>query len=258
MALLPFVNLWEERSLVLHFSYMSTKAKYLGTYIGFVWAVIEPLFAFIILYVVFTSLRDFAKPDFGIYLLIGILFFQIYSRGTLNGLGCLRSNAGIIKSLNIRKELFPVAATGSTALLVIIKVAVLFAIMPFFDFIPSWTIILLPIPLVLLLLLILGLSYMLSIAYVYIKDIHSAWSIFSYGLFFVSPIFWYVDEMGGILLEIQKINPLGQLMEIAHKIVFNEIPPLNDLLFTTLYVLAILFTGYFLFQKFEKKIAEEL
>ena len=107
--------------------------------------------------------------------------------------------------------------------------------------------------------MILGVSYILSIANVFATDIQPIWAVFVYALLFVSPVFWslsYVEE--GILLEIQKINPLGQLIEIAHQLVFGHIPPLSDWLYTSAFVFGILFIGYGLFQKFEKRATEEL
>lgn len=70
--------------------------------------------------------------------------------------------------------------------------------------------------------------------------------------------FWSLDEVDGILLEIHKINPLGQIIELTHKIVFGEIPPLTDWLYTFGIVLGILFVGYAIFQKLEGRIVEEL
>jgi len=75
----------------------------------------------------------------------------------------------------------------------------------------------------------------------------------------LSPIFWSVKDVSGILLMIQQINPIGQLIEIAHALViYKEVPPLSDWLYTTVFVFAILFVGYFVFQKFAPKVAEEL
>ena len=60
-------------------------------------------------------------------------------------------------------------------------------------------------------------------------------------------------------MEIQKINPLGQLIEISHQLVINgEIPQAFDWIYTATYVLVILFLGYFVFKKFQNRIAEEL
>ena len=68
-----------------------------------------------------------------------------------------------------------------------------------------------------------------------------------------------LDNVNGILLEIHKVNPVGQLIEISHKLVINaEVPPLNEWLYTTFFILAIFFSGYFLFHKFEFKVVEQL
>jgi lipopolysaccharide transport system permease protein len=130
--------------------------------------------------------------------------------------------------------------------------------MPFFEFIPSVTIILFPLILVLLLALILGVSYILSIVYIYAKDVQPLWAVIIHALFFLNPIFWYLDDTSGIALEFQKINPLGQIIEFGHQIVFGNIPPINDWLYTTSIVIGILVTGYLIFHKFEKNAMEQM
>ena len=117
---LPMINLWSKRSLILHYSLLNMKLRYKGTSLGLIWAGLEPLFMFLILYVVFTSIRS-QRDDFGIYLISGILMFNLFQRGTISGLSSLVDNGGIMKSLKIKKELFPVASTGTTAFFVILQ-----------------------------------------------------------------------------------------------------------------------------------------
>lgn len=232
--------------------------RFKSTYLGFLWAALEPMMYFVVLYIVFTSIRE-TTENYAIYLITGVLFFHIFARGTSGGLNSLTSNAGIITSLKINKDFFPVVATVAVGLLAFADLAVFFGLMPIFQFIPSWTIILLPIPLILLLFLILGLSYLLSVVTVFVRDIQIIWGIFVHALLFVSPIFWRLDEVEGILLDIQKINPLGQIIELSHKLVIDgQIPPLNEWLYTTFFVIAILFSGYFVMKKLEYKITEQL
>jgi len=256
----PLINLWNKRSLVFFFSIMNIKMRFKGTRLGFLWAALEPLFTFILLYVVFTSsIRISDREDFGIYLLTGIIFYHIFTRGTMGGLGSLQANKGIIQSLNIRREFFPVIATVAIGLLMFVEVGVFFGLLPFFNFFPTWTAILLPLCLLLLFFLILGFSYILSIVSIYVRDILPFWGIIIHALFFVSPIFWYVKDAQEILLVFQQFNPLGQIIEIAHKIlVFGQVPPLNDWLYTTAFVVGILFAGYAIFQKYQYKILEEI
>lgn len=214
---------------------------------------------FTILYVVFSSIRDIPKENFAMYLIVGVLLYHIFSRGTSGGLASFMQNGGIIKSISVNREIFPVVATGTACLMLFVEIAVLFGLMPVFEFVPDWTIVFLPILLILFIFLILGISYLLSILYVFVKDILPIWTVLVYALLFVSPIFWYVGDVEGVLLEIHKINVLGQLIEIAHKIVvFGEVPALADWAYTSAIIFGIFFFSYGLFRKFEGKIPENI
>ena len=107
--------------------------------------------------------------------------------------------------------------------------------------------------------MILGFSYILSIINIYARDTQFFWSIFVHSLLFTSPIFWYLKDVDGILLKIYQINPIAQLIEITHSLViYGQIPPINDWLYTSFFILAIFLTGFFVFHKFEDKITEML
>lgn len=256
--MLPLAGVWKDRRLVLHFSVMTAKVHYFGTYAGFLWAILEPLLAFVILYLVFSSIMGNSDPQYPIYLLVGILLFQIFTRGTQHGLGCIRGNSGIIKSANIRREFFPVVSAGSTAIIMMLQVVVFFALLAFLNYTPEMSLVLLPAALLLMLVLILGLSYMLCIVYVYVKDIQLAWNIFTYALFFVTPIFWYLDDVDGLLLAIQSINPVGQIIEISHKIVLGSFPSAAEWGIASAYCIGVFAAGYIIFKRYEGRVAEEL
>ena len=252
-------NLKQQRALLAEFSVLNLKIRFKGTYLGLLWAGLEPLLIFLLLYTVFTSIRIGTGEHFAIYLLSGILFYHLFSRGTVSGMHSLRSNAGILKTLKIKREIFPVSSTLTMAILTIVEVGVLLLLMPFFQFIPDYTLVFFPISIILLLLLILGFSYILSIVNVFIKDIQPIWAVLVQALLFVSPIFWHLKDSNELLLTIQSINPLGQLIEINHILVISrEIPPLSDWLYTAGIIFGTLFFGFYLFQKFEKKVIAEL
>jgi len=238
---------------------MNIKIRYKGNYLGLVWIALEPTLIFLILLTVFSSVFVGSTEDFAIYFLTGIIFHNIFSRGVGGGIVSLITNQGILQSSNIKREFFPVASTVTAFIILLVEVAVFFTLMPFFEFVPFWTITLLPIVLFLLIVLTLGLSYLLSILFVYVRDIQSIWIVLILAMFFVSPIFWYVDDANEILLSIHAINPLGQLIELAHKlVVFGEIPPLIDWIYASGLVALIFIIGYGVFQKYEKYALEEM
>lgn len=259
MSSQPFERLWSMRSTIVQFALINLKIRFQNTYLGFLWGAIEPLLYFIVLYVVFTGIRNRTEEYFPIYLISGIMIFQIFTRGTSGGAVSLTGNSTILKSLNINKEFFPLVATVAMGILSIMDLAVFFALMPVFHFVPTLTIVLLPIPIFLLMVLILGISYLLSIANVYAKDIQHLWTIFTYALLFVSPIFWYVKDANSILLLIQTINPLGQLIEIVHTLtISNSIPSIQEWVYTSSSIFIIYMVGWFVFRNFKQKIVDEL
>lgn len=256
---LPVVNLWKYRSLLFHFSLMNIKARYKGTYLGFVWAALEPTLFFIVLYLVFTGLRIGRGENFGIYLLTGFILFHVFTRGSTHGISSLQEGSNILLSLKIRKEFFPVLNTTTIFLVMLIEIGVLFGLMPFFNFIPPWTIVALPVLVAILLFLVLGLSYLLSIVFVYLRDIQPFWVVFAHGLFFLTPIFWYVKDAQGFLLWAYSINPIGQIVEIGHKLVVDgEIPAIQEWAYAFFISLIIFAIGYTVFLKFQDRVLEEL
>lgn len=237
---------------------MNIKMRFKNTFLGILWTALEPLLYFIVLYVVFSSIRNQGE-HFAIYLITGIMIYHVFVRGTSGGLISLTSNSGIIISVNFRRDFFPLVSTVAISLLAFVDLGVFFGLMPVFQFVPTWTIILLPLPLILLFFLILGLSYFLSIANVFVRDIQYIWIIVVYTLLFLSPIFWDLNEVDGILLQIHQFNPLGQLIDIAHQLVIDgQIPQINEWLYTTSFIIIIFFTGYFVFRRLESRIMEEL
>ena len=256
---LPIYNLRNQRSLIFFYSLLNIKIKHKETYLGLIWTALEPALLFILLYTVFTSIHITTTENFGVYLLTGLVLYHAFARGTQAGLTSLRDNYSILTSLNVKKEFFPVVSTFTYALLMFVEMSVLFGLMPFFQFTPPSTVIFLPILVVLLLILILGLSYFLSVVYVYLKDIQSFWAILIHALFFITPIFWSLENVEGIILVIHSINPLGQLVELGHQLViFGNVPSLGEWLYASLLVFIILVIGFVTFKKLEKRALEEL
>jgi len=245
--------------MIMYFAWNNMKLRFKGSYLGLLWTALEPLFIFGILFLVMTTIRDVQREEFGVYLIVGVLFYHLFAKGTISGMTSLVQNGGILKSLNIEKEIFPVISTGTVCYMLIVHMGVLFGLMSIFNFVPSESMILLPVVLALFLVLILGVSYFLSILFGYLRDVQPIWSVLIYALLFISPIFWYVNEVDGVLLGIQQLNPLGQIIELAHKIiVFGEIPEISEWVYPIIIVFGILFSGYALFKKFEDGVVENL
>ncbi len=258
MVALPFADLWQNKALVVSFSWYLIKIRYKANHLGLIWAGLEPMLFFVFLHLVFTSIKFGSGDDFSIYLLTGIVLYHAFAKGTNAGLSSLRDNANLVTSLNIRREFFPVSSTSASAILLMVEVAVFFMIMPFIGFTPTADMIFLPLILGLLLVLILGMSYILSIVYTYVTDIRPLWGVIVQALFFITPVFWRLEDAHEIAGSIQMVNPIGQLVELAHGVVIYDVPPVSEWAYTTAMIFGIFAFGYVLFHRLEKNIAERI
>ncbi len=255
---LPLVNLWKERSLIFYFFLINLKIFFKKTSFGLLWAGLMPTLLFFFFYVLFSSIGLSSKDDFAMYLFVGIVFYFVFAEGTLWGLSSIHKNYLLLTSCKIKSELFPVVSTSTSAIFLGIGTGILFLFAPVFNHQVSLSWALLPLPMLLLLGLILGLSYILSILYNFFKGTRYFWQMILFALFFITPIFWYLDDATGFAFMAHQVNPLGQVTEIAHNLILNNIPSFAQWIHATLLVVIILFSGYFFFQKFEKNLREKM
>lgn len=258
MTSFPIIGLAPKKEVLFQFSWHNIKSRVAGTYFGILWTMLEPLLLFLLMYVVFTTVRARGDEIQAMYLLTGIVLYHTFVKGTTSGLTSIRKNKNILQSINMEKEFFPVSDTLTTSIQLIFRMIIFFALMPFFTFVPPVTMIFFPLLLALLLVLVLGISYILSIVAVKFKDIQTLWSVATFGLFFLTPIIWFVDEAPDTLLIIHQINPVGQIVELGHNLMFDKFPDAASWAYAIVFCFAIFFAGFYFFKRNERNLVEGL
>ena len=92
-------ELWKKRSLILNFAIYDLKVRYRNSVLGFSWTFLEPLLMLGILYVIFSNIFKIEIENFPLYLLLGIVMWGMFSRGTDMGLNSIVAREGILKHL---------------------------------------------------------------------------------------------------------------------------------------------------------------
>ena len=124
---------------------------------------------------------------------------------------------------------------------------------------PSTTILLFPFLLLNMILITLGLALPLSTLNVRYKDIQYIWGVILHAGFFLCPIFYSFDMLPLEIRDIVKLNPIAQIIDMAHDtILYNTLPTFEDLTYTVVISIVIFLIGIVSFQHFKKRIVEEL
>jgi lipopolysaccharide transport system permease protein len=252
-------ELWEHRSLILNFAISDLKIRYKNSVLGFIWTFLEPLFILGVLYLVFSNIFKNDMENYPLYLLLGLIMWNMFSRGTTLGQNSILSKTGIMTQIYFPRDIAPISSTLTSLLMFSFEIIVFGIFMIAFQFTPGINILFFPLIILVEFILILGITFPLSVLNVKFRDVQFIWNVVLQAGFFLTPIFYKLTFLPTWMQEILRFSPLVQILTISHELVlYNKLPSLDSvviLLSTTLFIFGV---GYIIFKKLESKIIEEL
>ena len=105
-------DLWRFRELLRNLVRKELKVKYKNSVLGFVWSMMNPLFLLAVYTVVFNILGT-AFDYFTIWLLIGILVWNLFSTSVLAGTTSVSGNGYLVNKVRFPREVLPLASVGA-------------------------------------------------------------------------------------------------------------------------------------------------
>lgn len=252
-------DLWNKRSLIMTLAVIDLKARYRHSILGIAWSFLEPLFILTILYLVFSNILLADIENFPIFLILNLVLFNMFTRGTSMSSESLLGRTGIIQSISLKREMFPLASTITASIMMLIEFSIVVIFVAVFQFVPTSTVFLLLATIPLLFILTLGISLALSTLNVHYRDTRIIWTVIVQGLFFLTPIVYKLDFLPDVVVRFVKIFPLAHLVEMSHNaLLYNILPSNNDLLYVIGTCFLTLLVGWLIFRRLNPTITEVL
>lgn len=253
-------ELVEYREMTASLVRRELRGKYKGSILGFLWTFINPLCQIVIYTVVFSMIMRSGLESFNIYMISGMIPWFFFSGSVLQGAGCIRAHANMVKKIYFPREVLPVVVTTfqfiNMLLSFIFIIAVVIVEKGRFNPI-AWGYL----PLVMLTeyLLALGLALLVSACTVYFRDLEHITSVLLMAWVYLTPIFYSMETIPDYLLPIFRCNPMTPMIEMYHSIIYYAKPPETAALAQAfLSAIAFLVLGSLVFGKLEENFAEEL
>ena len=165
------------------------KIKYKNSVLGFAWSLLNPLLYLVVFYVAFQVILKAGIPSFPIWLLSGLLVWNLFSTGLGAATGSVVANAGLVKKVSFPREILPLASVGSMLVHFFLQSAVLFVVLAVVRWHVAWAYLpLLPVALVALLLVTGALGILLAAVNVYLRDTQHFLELALLAWFWVTPI----------------------------------------------------------------------
>ncbi len=245
------------RDLIFRLAWSDFKLRYKSSALGFFWSLLEPLFMLLVLYVVFTNLMHIQIEYYELFLLLGIILWNFFDRGTSMSIWGIVGKPSLVQKIYFPRDIL-VLSTCITALMMTLLEFIVFVIfMLVFRVIPAWTAVTFPLFLLLELFLIAGLSMALSAMNVYFRDVQFIWRVILQVGFFATPVIYPITIFPENVRWIVMLNPMAQIITIMRdSILYGTSPSVASLLFVTLCTIVTLVVGYLIFERLEPGIAE--
>lgn len=196
------------------------KLRYQNSVLGYLWALLKPLFLFAILYIFFVEILHIGKeiPHWGVALLLGVVMWTFFQEVVGQGLKAITSSSGIIRKINFPKYIIVISKSLSAIinLLINLVVVAIFGVISGVEL--SWSILLVPLLILELYILGTGLAFILAAANVKYRDVGYIWEIVTQALFYGSAIMFPLNRVAEVSHEIAVLlvmNPIAQAIQDA-------------------------------------------
>ncbi len=242
------------RELIWALAMKELKIRYKRSFLGFLWALLNPALLMIVLTLVFSNIMIISMPHYAIFLLSVLLPWTFFSQSLSYATESIVGNGDLIKKVAVAKLVFPVSAVVSNMinlLLSMIPLAFIVLVLraPFY-----WTWIYLPVPLLALTIFTLGGTFFFAAANVYYRDVAHILQILIQAWFYVTPIIYTIDIFPARYRWIFKLNPVIYVMNgFRLSVYYGKLPAAPSIIASFVCAFIALGVGFSIFRKYQNQ-----
>jgi ABC-2 type transport system permease protein len=195
-------------SLVWELTRTEFKLRDQGTIFGFLWSLLYPAMMFTVMYVVFVKWFGSNVPNYGPYLVIGLVQWQFFDRATTTGFTSLRRRAGLLRNFSFASEITVIAGVGCVFISYLFETVVMLFLVHLWGAPVSASWLMLPLDIAALVALALATALLLALLSVEFQDMERTWSVLVTAAFYVTPVFYPLTVIAPKYHRYMKLNPM--------------------------------------------------
>ena len=253
-------RIWSFKDMVYELTHRELRGKYKGSVLGFLWTYINPLAQIIVYAFFFSQIFRSGIEKFHLYLIVSMFPWNFFTGGVMQGLTSVRSQGELVKKIYFPRQILPIVYVTVNFINMLISFLIIYSML----LISGWGIDmslqlwLLPVMLIEY-VFTLGLAMILAGVEVYFRDVEHIVSVIMMIWMYVTPMFYSLDI---VPVELQKYfyyNPMLYIISMYQQILYYKVSPDRTFMIRALVIsLSTLIVGWIVFDRLEKRFAEEL
>jgi ABC-2 type transport system permease protein len=233
-------DVWEYRELLGNLVRRELKVRYKDSVLGFLWTLLNPLLYLAVFSVVFGGFLRSGVPMYGLFLLSGLLAWNLFSTGVTGATGSVIMNAPLVQKVWFPREILPIAAVGASIVNFAFQLIVLGVGLVVFWHPPEWSMLPLLVPaLIVTVVFAMGLGLMFSALNVYLRDVQHFLELAFLAWFWLTPVVYQYnfiatsvrDRFGAEWERLVLLNPMVAVVTTFQRVIYNPdaaTDPAND------------------------------
>ena len=260
-------NFWVHRGLIRNFTSKDISQRYRNSIVGYFWTILEPLLLSAVYYFLFIIIAGNAEPRLPLWIILGVITWQFFSKGLNESVNSLTGNKNMIRQIYFPRELFAVSKVMSQLVVTTMSLVVAIPFMINLGIQPTWQLVFVPIALLLVTLQVLGVGWLFAVPNVHHGDIAHLTRFITRAGFFVSPVMWQVSmamERAGsraaMLDYLYILNPMVVPLEMM-RCAFDGtslVVPTWAIIWSATFSILSVYIGLTIFKKTESKVVKRL
>lgn len=210
------VELWQNRRLIWKLAKNDFKKRYAGSYMGALWALVQPVITVVMYYIVFDKimhtggggLRDSGEVPFVLFLTAGLVPWFYFNEAWTNATNALREYDYLVKKVVFKISVLPIIKAIAATFIHVFFVLVLLVVAAIYGYYPSVYTIQLIYYSACLFIFVLALSYTTCSVVVLFKDLSQIINIILQIGIWATPIMWNIEGISDDWKIFFKLNPL--------------------------------------------------
>lgn len=254
-----FKGLYEYRELLKTSIKKDIRGRYKNSILGVFWSFLNPLLQLAVYAIVFPLIMKSDIPNYTVFVCCGLIPWTFFSTAISRTSFVMVENGNIIKKVYFPREILPISIVTSELVNFFISTIIILAFVLAYGMGFTWYIVFYPVILIVQYILLIGISLLVSSLTVYFRDLQHFIGILLQLLFYATPIVYGMDIIPVSFQWILKLNPMSYIIDGYRSIFYYQrMPDLVGLGIVFAISIVLCIVGYFIFNKLQKRFAEEL
>jgi ABC-2 type transport system permease protein len=233
------------------------KQRYKRSVLGFAWTMLNPLLTMVILTVVFSAVFGPIVPNYPLFVIIGLLAWNLFSLGSAQGLASVVDSGALIRKVAVPKEMFPLAAVAANLVNFLFSLVPLALVMLIMRVHVTRAIVWVPLGILLIAVFTLGVALALTTLNVFFRDVRYFYEAALLAWFYGTPIFYPMDVVSPRARAILQWNPMYVLVDVFRTPIYAGIPPAPEMVVTAaVEALATVVFGWWIFRRYQARFVD--